>query len=225
MDLIPDGESVTGTVELGASLAVTPEESFVKALYSSVDKTIAFGLDRLLNDDGIVPTCRLGCCHCCRYPILVSIAEARTLAQFVKRIFSLEQIEALRMRTQQWHQWDDSLRGRSLSAGMAGRAGASPQTMFCPMLVNGECSAYDARPLVCRTHFVYSHPHSCHGANGPKPAEAPPRVIDSIKAATSSYATAIKEYIEKTGVDYCRSMTLLPHGIAFEMGWDFDKKQ
>jgi Fe-S-cluster containining protein len=225
MDVVKEGKPGRTPVEVGVYLPSTPEERFVKALYSSVDETIACGLDRLFNDDGIVPTCRLGCCHCCRFPILVSIAEVRTLAQFVKRTFSPEQIEGLRMRTQQWHQWDDSMRGRSFPAPMAGQADDSLDTIPCPMLAKGECSVYDVRPLVCRTHFVFSDPLSCKRANDLKSAEAPPRVIDSIKAATGPYSTAMKEYIEKAGLDYCRSMTLLPHGIAIEMGWDFDKKQ
>jgi hypothetical protein len=36
---------------------------------------------------------------------------------------------------------------------------------------------------------------------------------------------SMKDCVEKTGLDYCRSMTLLPHGLATEMGWDFDKEQ
>lgn len=225
MDMIKESDSMMGGGKRGACFPATLEEQFVKAVYSSVDEAIACGLERLRTDTGMVPSCKAGCCHCCRFPILMNIAEARTLAQFVKREFSPAQIERLWMLTRKWHEWDSSLRGKPSPADFSGKADELPVTAACPLLVNSECSAYDVRPLVCRTHFVLSPPLSCHGANDPKPSEAPPKVIESIKAATGSYATAVKDYIEMAGLDYCRTMTLLPHGLATEMGWDFDKKQ
>jgi Fe-S-cluster containining protein len=220
-----DDQSVTQSEKAGACLPATPEESFVRALYASVDEAIASGLVRLLKDDGIVPSCRLGCCSCCRFPILISIAEARTLAHFVKRTFSLEQIESLRIRTRQWHQWDDALRAGSSSDDLPGQPDAFSRKMSCPILVDEACSAYDVRPLVCRSHFVRSHPLSCKEAINTQSVGNPPQVIESIKAATQSYTMSVKHCVEKTGLDYCRTMTLLPHGLATEMGWDFDKEQ
>ncbi|MBP1740265.1 MAG: hypothetical protein H6Q48_2558, partial [Deltaproteobacteria bacterium] len=85
MNLIDHGKSRTGTEEFGADLPMTREESFVKAVYSSVDEAVARVLDRLCSETGVIPSCKLGCCHCCRYHIVMNIAEARTLAQYVKR--------------------------------------------------------------------------------------------------------------------------------------------
>jgi Fe-S-cluster containining protein len=216
---------VTISPEVGFHLQLMPEDRFVKALYASVDEVIARGLDHLLKEDGTLPTCRLGCCHCCSFPILISVAEARTLAQFVRRTFLPEKIESLRMRTWEWHRWDDSLRDGRPSFDIPGKAAVPPDDMPCPLLSKGECSAYEVRPLVCRTHFVFSHPSSCRLVNDPESAETRPRVINSIKKATEPYTKAMKDYIEKGGTDYSRSMTLLPHGLANEMGWNFDKEQ
>jgi hypothetical protein len=221
MSLIDNGRFRMGTGEIGADLPMTPEENFVKAVYSSVDEAVARTLHRLHIETGIVPSCKLGCCHCCRYRIVMNIAEVRTLAQYVKREFSPEQRQALRRRTQQWHEWDDSLRGRGPSADRAKQTDASPYDPCCPLLVNGACSAYSVRPVVCRTHYVSSHPLSCHAANDPESAEESPLVIDLVLTETNLFSMAMKEYIEKTGLDYSRSMTLLPHGLAIEMGWDF----
>jgi len=221
MNLIDNGKSVMSTQEFGANLPVTLEERFVKAVYASVDEAVACVLDQLRSETGIVPSCRLGCCHCCRYHIVINIAEARTLAQYVKRELSPEQRKDLRMRTQRWHDWDDALRGRSTSADMARQTDPSPYNPCCPLLVSGACIAYGVRPVVCRTHFVSSHPLSCHAANDPESAEEPPLVIELALAVTNPFAMAIKDYIEKAGLDYSRSMTLLPHGLAIEMGWDF----
>ena len=221
MNLIDNGKFRMGTEEFGADLPMTPEENFVKAVYSSVDEAIARVLDRLRSETGIVPSCKLGCCHCCRYHIVMNIAEARTLAQYVKREFSPEQRRDLRMRTQRWHEWDDSLRGRCPSADMARQTDPSHYDPCCPLLVNGACSAYDVRPVVCRTHFVSSHPLSCHAANDPESAEESPLVIELVVTVTNPFSMGIKDHIEKAGLDYSRSMTLLPQGLAIEMGWDF----
>ena len=209
--------------EICLFLPVTPEERFLKALYASVDEAISCSLERLRHEEGMVPSCRLGCSHCCRFPILMSVAEARTLANFVKRTFRPEQIDALRMRTHQWQRLDESLRGRSLPVPPSAGEDDSPCTLPCPMLVESECSVYDVRPLLCRTHYVLSHPRSCCSVNDPRSLEARPIVIESIKEATGFYTAAMKDFIEEGGEDYCRSMTLLPHGLAVEMGWDFSR--
>ena len=221
MNLIDHGKSRTGTEEFGADLPMTREESFVKAVYSSVDEAVARVLDRLCSETGVIPSCKLGCCHCCRYHIVMNIAEARTLAQYVKREFSPKQRKDLRMRTQRWHEWHDSLRGGCPSADMAGQTGLSHYDPYCPLLVNGACSAYGVRPVVCRTHFVSSHPLSCHAANDPESTEESPLVIEVVVTVTDPFSRAMKDHIEQAGLDYSRSMTLLPQGLAIQMGWDF----
>ena len=221
MNRIDNGQFRMGPEEFEADLPMTREENFVKAVYSSVDEVVARTLHRLQTETGIVPSCKLGCCHCCRYRIVMNIAEVRTLAQYVKREFSPEQRKALRRRTQQWHEWDDALRGRGRSADMARRTDPSHGGASCPLHINGACSAYGVRPVVCRAHFVSSHPLSCQAANDPESAEESPRVIELVVTETNRFPLAMKEYIEKAGWDYSRSMTLLPHGLAIEMGWDF----
>jgi Fe-S-cluster containining protein len=201
---------------------VTGEEIFVKALYTAADEAVARTLHRLRSETGIVPSCKLGCCHCCRYRIVMNIAETRTLAQYVKREFTPDQKEELRRRTERWHEWDDSMRGRVPSADGTKQRDPSPYGPYCPMLIDGACGAYAVRPVVCRAHFVSSLPSSCDAANDPESQEEPPQVIEVLVTVTHPFSMAMKAYIEEAGWDYSRSMTLLPHGLAAEMGWDFD---
>jgi Fe-S-cluster containining protein len=204
LNLIENGDFGMGPDEFGVDIPITPQESFVNGVYSSVDVATARGLDRLRREDGIIPTCRLGCYHCCRYHILTNIAETHTLAQYVRREWSVDQINDLRMRTQQWHEWDNSRPGRYPSANIDAQTDLSNYDHYCPLLVKGACSAYPVRPVVCRTHFVRSDPLSCRAANDPESTEDAP-----------------VDYIEKAGLDLSRSIMLLPHGLAIEMGWDF----
>jgi hypothetical protein len=91
----------------------------------------------------------------------------------------------------------------------------------CPLLVNGACIAYAVRPVVCRTHFVRSPPLSCWAVNNPEFAEEPPLVLTSVVTATSPFTMAIRHHIENASLDFSRSIMLLPHWLAIEMGWDF----
>lgn len=221
MNLIENSNLDMDPEEFGADIPITAQESFVKGVYSSLDEATACRLDRLRSEDGIIPTCKQGCCHCCRYHILVNIAEAHTLAQYVKREFSVARINDLRMRTKQWHEWDNSRPGRYLSANIEKRTDLSNYDHCCPLLVNGECSAYPVRPVVCRTHFVCSHPLSCCRKNDPASSKDAPQVLTSIVAATSPFSIRIRRHIENTGLDFSRSIMLLPHWLAIEMDWDF----
>ncbi len=219
--MIENGNFDMSLEEFGADIAITPQENFVRGAYMAVDEATACGLDRLRSEEGIIPTCKLGCCHCCRFHILTNIAEAYTLAQYVKRELSADQIKDLRIRTQQWHEWDNSRPGRYPSANIGGQTDLSNYVPCCPLLVNGMCIAYPVRPVVCRTHFVCSHPLFCLAANNPESTEDVPVVLTSVLTATSPFSMVIRDHIENAGLDFSRSIMLLPHWLAIEMGWDF----
>ena len=206
----------------GADIPITPQESFVLGVYASLDAAIACELDRLRREEDIVPSCQPGCCHCCRYHILTSSAEAHTLAQYIRREFSADQIDGLRMRTQQWHEWDDAKPGRHPSSKIdEGAADLSCYDHSCPLDVNGVCGAYPVRPVVCRTHFVSSPSQSCQVANDPESTADAPMMLRSVVTAASPFSTALQDYIENSGLDFSRSRMLLPQWLAIEMGWDF----
>ena len=220
MRLLENNDLAMGPNGWGAEMPIAPEENFVNGVYSSVDAATACELLRLRSEDGIVPSCKSGCCHCCRYHILTNIAEVQTLAQYVKRELSAEQIEDLRLRTQQWHEWDNSRPGRP-SAFIDGQTDLSNYEHCCPMVVNGACSVYPVRPVVCRAHFVSSPPRSCCAANNPDSTEDTPVVLKSVVAAAGPFSMVMRDHIEEAGLDFSRSMMLLPQGLAIEMGWDF----
>jgi hypothetical protein len=221
MNLIENSNFGMGPVEFGTDIPITLQENFVNYLYSLADEATACGLERLRREDGITPTCKLGCCHCCRYHILTNIAEAHTLAQYVKRELSVEQIKDLRIRTRKWHEWDNSRPGRYPSANIEEQTDFTNYDHCCPLLVNGACIAYSVRPAACRTHFVCSDPHSCYALNDPESTEEAPVVLTSIVTATSPFSMAIRDHIENAGLDFSRSIMLLPQWLAIEMDWDF----
>ena len=207
--------------QCGPDLLVTPREKFMKVVFALLDGAIAGELDRLLREEGVVPTCRRGCCHCCRYKILTNIAEAHTLAQYLRREWSSEQIRALQTRTRQWIAWDHCQRNGRPSADIDISIGLSGYEPRCPLLVGSTCSAYAVRPVVCRTHFVASPSPSCQAASHPESTEDAPMALLSVVTAASPYSMAMRSHIEKAGLEFSRTQMLLPHWLAMEMGWDF----
>ncbi len=206
--------------ESGACIPIAPQENFVSGVYPLVDAAVACELDRLRSEEGIIPSCQSGCNHCCRYHIVMNIAEAQALAHFIRRELSAEQIADLRMRTHQWHEWDNSRPGRP-AAIIAEQTDLSNYDPCCPLLVNGACSVYPVRPVVCRAHYVSSHPRSCYGVNDPESTEDAPVVLKSIVEAVSPFSRVIRDYIEDEGIHFSQSNMLLPQWLAIEMGWDF----
>lgn len=214
-----------GAKKAAAYIPITLEEAFMNGMYSSVDKSTASGLDRLRREEGITPSCELGCNHCCRHHVVADTAEAHTLAQFVKREFSPEQIDDLETRTRQWHAWDNSRPGRVPSVNIGGQSDLSDYDHCCPLLVEGACSVYPVRPVVCRTHYVSSDPLSCAVTKVSISSEDAPVKLTTVIKDSKPFSKAIREHIEDSGLDYSRSKMLLPQWLAIKMGWDFALSQ
>ncbi len=221
MTFCEDSDFGTCPDAVGAHIPTTSQEIFVNSVYSSVDEATRRELNRLRIKDCVITTCKLGCYHCCGQYILTNGAEAHALTQHVKREFSIDQIADLRMRTQQWHEWNDSRPGRYPSTNIDVQTVLSDYHPYCPMLVKGSCSAYPVRPVICRTHFVCSDPSSCRPSNDPESREADPLALTSILTATSPFSMRIRNSIETAGFYFGQSIMLLPHWLEIEMGWDF----
>ncbi len=198
----------------------TPEEDFVSRIYHSVDEAAGRELLLLQSKNGITPSCKRGCFGCCSQYILINRSEAHALGQFVRRRFSTDETDRLRSRTRQWHLWNDNRSERFPLSGSqpADSSGGRP---FCPLLVDGSCSAYSMRPITCRTHFVCSSPSSCCFSNNHKTAESEPLALTSVVTATNLFSKRLKERKNQNASDYSLETMLLPHWLAIEMGWDF----
>jgi Fe-S-cluster containining protein len=81
---------------------------------------------RITNEFAPVVACRAGCDSCCRH-LTISPVEAYAMAAALQTVHDEEQ---------------EDIRARARAA--------SPDA--CPLLTNGRCLLYAARPLICRTH-------------------------------------------------------------------------
>ena len=204
-----------------ARIPVTAQERLVQGVYDGVDEAAGRELYRLGLEDGVAPSCKPGCFECCSQHILMNPAEAHALAQFIRRNFSPAEISGLRQRTQRWHAQDEIRLGRSPAPALSESADLYCCALFCPLLVEGKCSAYPVRPVICRTHFVSSHPSSCRPACDSRPEAEPAVSLTSVLKATRTASMPLSTGIENLERDATHSIMLLPHWLAIEMGWDF----
>jgi hypothetical protein len=220
MKHIAGDDIATNAKARGADIPVTPQEALVIGVYASVDDAADRELVHLRREEDVVPSCKRGCCSCCGQHIQTNLAEAHALGQYIKRRFSAQQTGDLRRRTQQWLAWEVARRGRPASAASARGPELSGYDPCCPLLVDRACSAYPVRPVICRTHFVSSDPAACRPAHDLRPAAIAPVVLTSIIRAAGPFSKPLRADIENAGLDFSRSIMLLPHWLALEMGWD-----
>lgn len=100
--------------------------------------------------------CAAGCAACCRFPVGVRLGEALRLA------VGLAEAPALAAAVRA----DAAATAATPWAGLVGRP--------CPLLVDGRCAVYDARPLPCRA-LASADATACAEALSPAPAAAVPR--------------------------------------------------
>ena len=117
---------------------------------------------------GVTLACRDGCWICCQLRVDVFAHEVFLLADFVRKRFSVPEVESLMGR----------LAGHTERVASMEPIEHVSQNIRCPMLRDGRCSVYAARPLVCRRYhsqqlaaceYVCQHPEDLEfiGARNP----------------------------------------------------------
>lgn len=204
-----------------ACIPVTARERLVLKAYAGIDEAASREIDRLGREEGVTPSCRPGCFECCGQHVLMNPAEAHALAQFIRRNFSAEETDRLRWRVRLWHAQDEIRLDRPPGPGSPASSELDRCGLFCPLLVEGRCSVYPVRPVICRTHFVSSHPSLCRASFDSRPAAEPAVSLTSVLEATRAFSRLLRTELEGAARDASGSIMLLPHWLAIEMGWDF----
>ena len=134
-------ETVSAQAFASESSEATPE--LAASLSERLDKEIA-----KQSADLLTPlACRPGCDHCCYRVVHASVPEIARAADYVAKNFTPAQKDSLKARLYEYERQ------------VAPRFGYSLQDLrpACPLLVDGLCSAYEARPFFCRgmnSHFA-----------------------------------------------------------------------
>ncbi len=144
-----------------AARDIEKEESLfesVEAMYDSVDGLIG-SLLTLAGQQGVKVDCRKGCSWCCHQPVFANTYELRYLARHIRDSFTKEEQLQIFLRSEEKNSTAEEMSEKQVLS----------YKRPCPLLKDGACTAYQARPLACRIYLsmnvdtciqFYQHPGS-----------------------------------------------------------------
>jgi Fe-S-cluster containining protein len=130
----------------------------IESLYEAIDGLNGSILD-LAKRQQIDVACHKGCHWCCHQAVFANSYELHYLASQIKRSFSEEELLSLFRQTEVKYAQTSKLAENEILKFK------SP----CPLLKNGACSMYSARPMACRIYLstkldtcleFYKHPEN-----------------------------------------------------------------
>jgi Fe-S-cluster containining protein len=181
-------------------LPLLVEHSLATVVSARVEVSTDF--ERKLRDEasktGKPVSCESGCAHCCYHPIHITALEGAVLyRQLVARgRWTPSFQETIRVHAARTYDLPYELWLLSM--------------MPCPLLdeKTAMCTAYDARPLVCRTTFSTGDPYNCH----------PHRITDSglvsKREPVETFHARVRASIKRHGI----TMIIMPLSVALLIG-------
>jgi hypothetical protein len=171
-----------------------------------------------LATSGVVPSCAVGCSHCCSLEVPVSRPEGETLVAWLVEQRAPEELDAIRARLRGWLDWYRTDYPRLLASGMTRVDAFFRHGPPCALLEDGRCGAYPVRPVTCRNHYVSSPASVCDPAVG----NGEPDVMLAVAAATYDHVAEIRRIVEQQGGNYLASVHLLPEWLGHLLGVELE---
>jgi Fe-S-cluster containining protein len=166
----------------------------VQQLHTVVDEVIE-AFYKLAEQHNQVPACSKGCHWCCHQPVYAISYELDFLNQYLKENFSTATLNIIAERSNEKREKLSVLKGDNLLY----------SKVPCPLLENGACIAYEARPVACRI-YLSSNVASClHFYNEPFNEESIPALLqfplrmgrmlnEGFKSSLKSHGIITEEY-------------------------------
>ena len=146
--------------------------------------------------------CARGCDHCCYLPVETSVPEAIHLALAARDTFNKDALAALALRA----------KAAATAYGLAATNGGAPKNIPCPLLENGACGLYGARPLACRG-WNSLDALACEQAKERGTREVKIPLYTPLRAVYATTGTALAKGLSAAGLE--ASVYLAPALSAF----------
>lgn len=151
--------------------------------YSQLDAVVADSATRR-------PACKSGCSYCCYIRVVVQAHEIFHIVQFMQTKFPPERIRQALDRARENRKRIDPL---SVQQHIA-------TNIPCPLLENGQCSVYPARPAKCRAYHsldvkVCEAAHIDTTYSAPHPYDVP------VALAAANYQNSFTQAVAQHGLD------------------------
>jgi Fe-S-cluster containining protein len=126
--------------ERQAATGILAKKKSGATLIELVDEAVGLAEMEICQVSMFQAACEAGCAWCCYQRVSASPAEVLRIVDYLRKTRTAEELLDLRQRLAAT---DTLTHGRTAQARLALR-------QPCPLLVDGQCSVYHVRPLVCR---------------------------------------------------------------------------
>ncbi|HEY1553932.1 MAG TPA: hypothetical protein VGF94_03810 [Kofleriaceae bacterium] len=155
--------------KLDRKLALDDAAALAARLHDELDRGVAERA-AMIEAKGWRLACQLGCAHCCEEPVMVHRPEAARVARWLDRPENAAARAAFRAAYPAWRdrQGDTPARlgdvyARDPASYVDAHARAWAKRVLCAFNVDGACSIYPVRPIVCRTAHALDSNAGCIG--------------------------------------------------------------
>ena len=133
--------------------------------------------------------CRAGCHFCCHLRVVATAPEVLGMVDYLRSTLPVEEVDVLKQRVDaavERGEWAEQARSR------ADRA--------CPLLIDGRCSAYSARPMMCRNYHSTSA-EQCRSLHEHPAPDQPIHFLLVRKAVGEHHVRAWRAALRENGYD------------------------
>jgi len=173
----------------------------IESLYSAIDG-LNDSIIALANRQNRSVACFNGCHWCCHQAVFANSYELHYLSEMIKSKFAEEKLFGLAERT----------KAKSAKTATLTEEEVLKFKSPCPLLIDGSCSAYEARPMACRIYLstqletcleFYQHPEN--EDNYPAlidfPLRAGQMMNEGFRAALKEIGVETAEFRLETGLN------------------------
>lgn len=158
--------------------------------------------------------CGEGCAACCRTPFAISEAEAAAISRNVG-LLPAPRCDELRIRAVEYLDRRLAVFSQYGYRQSRGELAPEPERVECPALLNGRCSIYAHRPVLCRRFgAALIHPGDAHRAFACQLNFAPGELIDDRQIIArqqelAQHAAGLRRaYVQAGGRAYSEPITV-----------------
>lgn len=135
------------TGQMAADQGLRPEDisDGIKTIQDSMD-SLNEAILRNAVTQGVEVACKKGCDFCCYQPVFANNFEILRLIRHIRRNFNAAQISAILKKAA----------AKNLAVSKMSESKMLRHKAACPLLENGACTVYEARPMACRIYLSTS---------------------------------------------------------------------
>lgn len=143
--------------------------------FKTLSKTYSL-LNKALKEVENFTSCKKGCSACCSGDIDITYMEGQHIKRYLKNKFKSDEVNNIKNKVK-----------------------TKEQRNKCLFLSNENgCIIYEARPVKCRTHLVFSHPSACDSNEDAQPLEYSDAILSLVENTVYKISKLVLEKEEQT---------------------------